>query len=101
MFARARDRRHAWALMDMGAQAVREMFHSSLVMGERLLVALGVPADVARDHAARFREHDERILNEQYLVHDDEAALLQSAQDARRELEQLFEADRGGAGRDD
>ena len=36
------------------------------------------------------------MLNEQYLVHDDEAALLQSAQDARRELEQLFEADRGG-----
>ena len=43
----------------------------------------------------RFREHDEALLRSQYLVHDDEQALLQSAQDARRELEQLFGADRG------
>ncbi len=28
-------------------------------------------------------------------MHDDEQALLQSTQDARRELEQLFGADRG------
>ena len=54
-----------------------------------------VPAAVARDHAQRFSEHDERLLDAQYRVQDDEAALIQSAQDARRELEQLFNADRG------
>lgn len=95
VFARARDRRHAWALMDLGAQAIRETFHSSLKMGEQVLVELGLPATVARDHAQRFSEHDERMLDAQYAVHDDEDALMQSAQDARIELEQLFNADRG------
>ena len=95
MFARARNRRHAWELMDLGAQVVRETFHSSLVMGERVLAALGLPRDVAHERARRFREHDEALLRRQYLVHDDEAALIQSSQDARQELEQLFDADRG------
>jgi glutathione-regulated potassium-efflux system protein KefB len=93
IFSRARDRRHAWQLMDLGAHAIRETFHSSLRMGEEILVALGIAPEVARDHAHRFREHDERLLNTQYLVHDDEDALLQSSRDARRELEQLFDAD--------
>jgi glutathione-regulated potassium-efflux system protein KefB len=93
VFSRARDRRHAWQLMDLGAHAIRETFHSSLRMGEEVLVALGVAPEVARDHAHRFREHDERLLNTQYLVHDDEDALLQSSRDARRELERLFDAD--------
>ncbi|MNP83636.1 hypothetical protein D3C76_1826430 [compost metagenome] len=50
---------------------------------------------MARDHAERFREHDQRLLRAQYLIRDDEDALLQSTQDARRELEELFNADFG------
>ncbi len=95
VFARARNRRHAWELMDLGAEVVRETFHSSLKMGERVLVALGTPAEVAERRTERFREHDEKLLRAQYAVNDDEAALIQTSQDARRELEQLFAADRG------
>jgi len=95
-FARARDRRHAWVLMDLGAQSIRELFHSSLQMAQEVLVELGLPATVASDHAQRFSEHDQRLLNAQYLVQDDEDALMQSAQDARSELEELFNADAGG-----
>ena len=95
VFARARDRRHAWELMDLGAYAVREMFHSSLRLGEEVLMALGVPAEVAQQHARQFRAHDERVLMAQYQVHDDEAALMQTAADARKELEELFNADLG------
>jgi glutathione-regulated potassium-efflux system protein KefB len=97
VFARARDRRHAWQLMDLGATVMRETFVSSLEMGRDVLVALGMAPDVAAEHAQRFREHDERLLASQYLVHDDEDALRQTAADARAELEQLFEADRGDA----
>src|SRR3546814_9317529 len=93
--ARARDRRHAGDLMDRGAQSQREMLLSSLQVGEDVLVALGVPAAVARDHGRRFLAHDERLLNAQYLVHDDAEALMQASSDARRELEQLFDADQG------
>ena len=43
----------------------------------------------------RFRQHDERVLASQYPVYDDDAALLQSAQEARADLERLFRADVG------
>ena len=93
--ARARDRRHAWELMDLGAQVMRETFHSSVKLGEQVLVDLGVPEHVAHEHALRFHEHDERLLHAQQLVRDDEKALLQTVQEARRELEDLFSADVG------
>ena len=81
--------------MDLGAHVVRETFHSSLVMGERVLAALGLEPGVAADTAQRFRAHDEALLRSQYLVYDDEAALIQTAEEARKELEELFGADRG------
>jgi glutathione-regulated potassium-efflux system protein KefB len=64
-------------------------------MGEKVLVDLGIHPDTARDHAKQFHDHDVRLLRAQYEVHDDEDALLQTVQDARRELEELFAADVG------
>jgi len=95
VFARARNRRHAWELMDLGAQAVRETFYSSLKMGEHVLVALGTPPSVAAERADRFRQHDEALLVSQHQIYDDEAALIQTSQEARKDLEQLFAADLG------
>ena len=74
---------------------MRETYHSSLKLGEQVLVELGVPSDIARDHVRRFHEHDERLLRAQHLVRDDEDALMQTVYDARRELEELFSADVG------
>jgi hypothetical protein len=56
-------------------------------------VALGLSREVAADHARRFRVHDETLLRAQHLIYDDEAAVVQSARDARLDLEKLFEAD--------
>ena len=95
VYARARDRRHAWELMDLGVKVIRETFYSSLKMGEEVLLELGIAPEVAHDHATRFRDIDERVLRAQYEVRDDDDALLQSVQDARRELEDLFSADVG------
>jgi glutathione-regulated potassium-efflux system protein KefB len=95
VLARARNRRHAWELMDLGVEAVRETFLSSLFLGERVLVALGTPEAIAADRARRFRTHDEALLRTQYQVYDDEAALIQTSQEARKDLEQLFAADQG------
>jgi len=95
VLARARNRRHAWELMDIGVEVVRETFFSSLHAGERVLVALGTPETIAADRAQRFREHDEALLRAQHLVYDDEAALIQTSQEARKDLEQLFAADLG------
>jgi glutathione-regulated potassium-efflux system protein KefB len=93
VFARARNRQHAFRLMDLGVEIIRETFHSSLVMGQKVMEELGVPHDVAYERRERFREHDERMLREQHLVYDDEAALIASSEQSRRELETLFEAD--------
>ena len=97
VFARARDRQHAWRLMDLGATVFREMFGSSMQMGEQVLVALGMPPDKAADHAARFSEHDNKLLRAQHLVYDDDVALRQTSRESRKELMELFAADSSGA----
>jgi glutathione-regulated potassium-efflux system protein KefB len=93
VYARARNRQHAFKLMDMGVEVVRETFHSSLVLGQRVMQELGLPEDVALERRERFREHDEALLRQQHLVYDDEAALIASNKEALSELERLFEAD--------
>ena len=96
IFSRARNRQHAWRLMDLGAEAFRETFGSSIEMGEQVLIALGLPPETAADHARRFRAHDEKLLRAQHLVYDDDAAVIQTARNARTDLEKLFEADATG-----
>lgn len=94
IFARARNRQHAFKLMDLNVDGVvRETLEGSLDLTRQVLEALGQPPRVAADRVARFRSHDEELLKAQHLVYDDDAALIQSSQDALRELEQIFEAD--------
>ncbi|HEY0181040.1 MAG TPA: monovalent cation:proton antiporter-2 (CPA2) family protein [Dokdonella sp.] len=94
VFARARNRQHVFRLMDLNIDdIVRDTFFSSLEISRRVFVALGYDKATAADYVERFRRHDERVLANQYPVYDDEAALLQSAQEARADLERLFRAD--------
>jgi len=93
VLARARNRQHAWKLMDLGAEPFREVLGSSLELSERMLVALGLSGDIAKRSIKRFRQHDEELLRNQYLVYDDEAAVIQTSRQARADLMQLFEAD--------
>lgn len=94
VFARARNRQHVFRLMDLGVEgAVRETFHSSLQLARQTMIALGISNEIADQRVETFRRHDEKLLREQHLVYDDEAALVQSTRDALKDLEQLFEAD--------
>jgi glutathione-regulated potassium-efflux system protein KefB len=94
IIARARNRRHAHKLMDLGIDdPVRETLHSALVVTHKMLESLGLSAELAADRVQRFRTLDENALKEQFLFHDDEQALIQSAAQYRRDLEDLFEAD--------
>ncbi|QIK80969.1 glutathione-regulated potassium-efflux system protein KefB [Lysobacter sp. HDW10] len=93
IIARASDRRNAWHIKDRGAVPVRELFSASLDTATQVMQMLGVPENEAKAHSAKFRVHDEALLEAQRLVQDDEAALKQTAQEARIELEQLFNAD--------
>ena len=94
ILARARNRRHAYLLMDRGVDGlVRDTFHSSLKMAEDTLLALGISPDEAARSVALFREHDERTLLESHAIYRDEKQLIQSTQQATEELMALFEAD--------
>lgn len=94
IIARARNRQHAFRLMDLGVDAViRETFHSAIEMGRLSLCLLGMDEDQARRRAIQFARHDEALLREQHLVYDDEAALVASSREALEQLIQLFEAD--------
>ncbi|MCO8160863.1 monovalent cation:proton antiporter-2 (CPA2) family protein [Pseudomonas sp. 21LCFQ010] len=94
IIARARNRQHVHRLIDVGAHAVRETFHSSLEMGRQTLLGLGLSESQAQARIQRFKCHDEAVLAEQHKVYDDAAKVLQTAREARKELEQLFETDR-------
>jgi voltage-gated potassium channel Kch len=85
--------------MDLGVKFItRETFLSSLSMATDVLEATGLSPAEARDTAARFRAHDEAVLQRQYAVHTDEAKLIQTSREAAAELDSLFESDaeRGG-----
>jgi len=97
IFARARSRQHAFALMDAGINArdiVRETYGSSLELAESLLEANGESPQEAREAVRRFRVHDEATLARQYAVKEDDKKFLATSLEAAQQLEKLFEADR-------
>lgn len=93
VLARARNRQHVHKLVDVGAEPIRETFYSSLELTRRALVGLGLSDEQAADRIARFTQHDEEVLAAQGQVRDDRAKVMQTAKEARVELERLFEAD--------
>jgi voltage-gated potassium channel Kch len=94
VFAVARTRQHAMQLMDLGVhKVVRRAYFSSLHLTRDVLMELGDSAERAEDILARFQRFDEETLMRQQAIHRDPTRLAQSAREAARELEQLFESD--------
>lgn len=94
IFARARNRFHAYRLMDIGVEHImRETFLSSLRLAEEVLQALGTPSSQAKEIAERFKAHDERLLRMQHAVHHDETQLRQTSKEAMQELDALLRGD--------
>jgi glutathione-regulated potassium-efflux system ancillary protein KefC/glutathione-regulated potassium-efflux system protein KefB len=94
IMARARNRQHAIRLMDLGVRyLIRETYLSSLDLAQHTLEALGLTHNDAVESIRRFDVHDRKQLHVQREIRDDEQKLIQSTQQAARELEQLFESD--------
>ncbi len=92
--ARARNRRHAHQLMAAGVEHfVRETFFSALRLTEMIMEQLHLPAAQTARAIQLFRNHDERMLLETYTIANDERAQIQTAQEANKELRDLFESD--------
>jgi glutathione-regulated potassium-efflux system ancillary protein KefC/glutathione-regulated potassium-efflux system protein KefB len=94
IFARARNRQHAFALKDAGVRyVIRETYVSSLEMAATVLETLGDTTANARAAVKKFRQHDEATLEAQYAVKDDDAKFLATSREAATQLEGLFAAD--------
>ena len=94
IIARARNRRHAHRLMDIGVQHIfRETLLSSLAMSEQVLTNLGYSEEEAKHVVDSFSERDATLLLEQHAIHDSEEKLIQSSKDTAAELESLLRSD--------
>jgi glutathione-regulated potassium-efflux system protein KefB len=94
IFARARNRAHAYQLLELGiTRVIRETFLSSIELTRDVLQELGFSYSEARATLERFREHDERMLLESFQYQRDEKKLIEIAERSRRELESLFARD--------
>lgn len=102
IYARARDRAHAYRLMDLGVKVInRETYLSSLDLAEKVLVAVGLAPERAARDIRIFREYDEKLMLRQHAIYQDEAKLLESQKEVMRELEELFESDARAAEQQD
>jgi voltage-gated potassium channel Kch len=94
IFARARNRLHAYQLLDLGITRVwRETFHSSADMAGRVLTELGLPDSTAEETVRIFTMHDERLMRRAAAHHADVPKLIEIARAGRAELRSLFEQD--------
>ncbi len=94
IFARARNRQHAFRLMDLDVRyTIRETLGSSLEMSGKVLESLGLSKSKAMETVRQFRTHDEITMAKQQAVKDDENKFLQTTRESAEQLRQLFESD--------
>jgi len=95
VLARAKNRGDVAKLFNAGVVGVRrEMFASSLEIGELALKELGYSAHQAHKTVMKFRGYDENMLKASAAFRDDEKSLIDYAKRSRILLEQLMDQDR-------
>ncbi len=96
LFVRATDRVHAYALMNDGIENVyREMFDTSVRLGEELLVSLGRHPYEMHRAANLFRKHDDVQMRAAARHLNDDKRLIDIARAGRAEILNVLAADRG------
>ncbi|HEY8219304.1 MAG TPA: monovalent cation:proton antiporter-2 (CPA2) family protein [Methylobacter sp.] len=97
IFARARNRRHAYELSKAGVDYYkREVFDSSLEMAQQILVSLGKNDSDAHSKAIKFKQHDEATLKASFDFFDDEPEMVSFMRTQRAELERILQNDISG-----
>ncbi len=95
IFARAFDRYNAYQLINLGVTDVyREVFDTSVVLTEDLMVALGKHPYEARRAAAVFSRHDKKLMHKAAKHLDDDAALVDIARAGRAHISSVLAGDR-------
>ncbi len=94
IFARARNRGHAFNLMELGIKNIkRETFDSSVHFTKDILIEMGYPEDKAGRIIERFKTHDEIMILEQYKVRQDDKSLISLSKQGVAQLAQVLNDD--------
>jgi voltage-gated potassium channel Kch len=94
IFARARNRRHAYELHKLGVDYFRrEIFDSSLILASEVMMALGYNQSDMDYKAKLFSKHDEEILRHSFEFFEKEKELISYARQASGELERILNDD--------
>jgi monovalent cation:proton antiporter-2 (CPA2) family protein len=94
ILARAFDRRHAYVLLERGADGVeRELFEGGLAMASSALVALGWRSYRAERAARLFRRHDLRLFEELRDAWGDEERYVSAVRESSPRMNDLLRAD--------
>lgn len=102
VLARAFDRRHAYDLLNKGAQVVeRETFEGGLALAAETLRAMGWRAYRAERAARLFRMHDEKLFEELRPLWGDEERFTVASRESSPRMADLLRADVARLGDDD
>jgi glutathione-regulated potassium-efflux system ancillary protein KefC len=94
IFARARNRDHAYALNKAGvAYFRRETFDSALTLAGEVIHVLGKSKPEIDYRKRQFTEHDEQMLKESFAFFEHQPELIKFAKKSREELEQILQQD--------
>lgn len=92
IFARARNRRHAYELHKLGVHYLRrELFDSSLVMTKEIMNFIGYESDEIERKAQAFQKHDEATLLKSFEFFEEETDLINFSRQAAGELERILQ----------
>ncbi|KTD66019.1 potassium:proton antiporter [Legionella santicrucis] len=93
IYARARNRRHAYELHRVGVDYfIRELFDSSLTMTKEIMKFLGYKSEDIQKKAAAFKKHDETTLIRSFDFFDKESDLINFSRQAKGELERILQS---------
>lgn len=93
IFARARNRRHAYELHKLGVDYFRrELFDSSLLMTKEVMKFVGYSEEDAQRKAQAFEKHDEANLIKSFEFFEEEKDLINFAKQAVGELERILQS---------
>lgn len=96
VYARARNRRHAYELHKAGVKEYRrETFLSSLSMAQQVMNFLGHDAELMKQKADAFMQHDINTLRKSFEFFEKEPELISFARQASEELERILQNDKG------
>lgn len=94
IIARARNRQHAIDLMELGITSIhRETYMTSLEVAKEVMIKRGRPEGTVLKAIERFRAYDEKLLQKQYELREDENEFRSYTTKAVQELESILMED--------